>query len=169
MNSLPAEGVTRFPPIVQVGGLVVLSFYVLVSIVGRLSPRFRWMWRDPWKRNRLGHIFEYTMIPGAILAVAVVIVAHNWDYRVPMSGGWAAIDLVLGPGAALLGGLLAVAGSFLGRDADEADPGALRSWLPFLLVVAGIVLMAVGIVHSTRVVKRRAGVQEKAATFAPSP
>jgi hypothetical protein len=148
--------IARFPPIVQLVVVGLLSLYVAVSIVGRLSPRFRWMWRDPRKRHRLGHIVEYTLIPAAILAASCAAVVYNWDYRVPLDGGWASTDLVLGPGAALLGGLLIVAAGILGRDADEMDPKALRSWLPFLLIVSGIALLAVGVFRFGRMVKGRA-------------
>ncbi len=147
--------ITRFPPILQIVGLVLLSGYVLVSIVGRLSPRFRWLWRDPRKRNRFGHVVQYTLIPAAILAAASVAVVYNWDYRVPLDGGWAASDLVFGPGAALLGGLLIVAATPLGRDGDEKDPTTLRSWLPFILVIGGLALMSLGVFRFGKVVKQK--------------
>jgi hypothetical protein len=152
---LAAHEVTRFPPIVQIVGLGLLAVYVLMSIVGRLSPRFRWLWRDPRKRNRFGHIVEYTLIPAAVLAAASVAVVYNWDYRVPLSGGWTTTDLILGPGAALLGLLLIVSATPLGRDADEKDATDLRSWLPFILVIAGIALMSVGIFRFGRAVKQK--------------
>ena len=156
------DEITRFPPIVQIAGVVLLSGYVLVSIAGRLSPRFRWLWRDPRKRHRLGHIIEYTLIPAAVLAAATAVIVYNWDYRVPLRGGWSITDLVLGPGAAFLGGLLIVAATYLGRDADERDPTAFRSWLPVILVIAGIALMAVGIFRFSRIVKQKpAGIQLK--------
>jgi len=145
---LAVDEVARFPPIVQIAGLGLLAIYVIVSIVGRLSPRFRWLWRDPRKRHRLGHVFEYTLIPATILAVSGAAVVYNWDYRVPLSGGWTRTDFILGPGAALLGLLLVVAGTFLGRDADLKDPAVLRSWLPFILVIAGMAIMSVGVLRS---------------------
>jgi hypothetical protein len=155
VTRLSSEEIARFPPILQIVGLVLLSVYVLVSIVGRLSPRFRWVWRDPRKRHRLGHVVEYTLIPAFVLAAASVAVVYNWDYRIPLSGGWAVTDLALGPGAALLGGFMIVAASALGRDVDEMDRAALRSWLPFLLVIAGIALMATGIFRFGRIVKQK--------------
>ncbi len=139
------EDITRFPPIVQLLCVGLLSVYVLLSIIGRLSPHFRWMWRDPRKRHRLGHVLEYTLLPAAVLAVAATALVYNWDYRVPLDGGWMPADLILGPGAVLLGGLLIVTASILGRDADEMDPKALRSWLPFILVIIGIAVLAVGV------------------------
>ena len=142
---MPTHELTRFPPILQLACIVLLSLYVAVSIIGRLSPRFRWLWRDPRKRIRFGHIVEYTLIPAAMLAGAIAAVAYNWVYRAPLDGGWATSDLVLGPGGALLGGLLIVAASILGRDADEMDAGSLRSWLPFVLMISGMALMAGGI------------------------
>jgi len=155
VTRLSSEEIARFPPIVQIACLVLLSIYVFVSIVGRMSPRFRWMWRDPRKRHRLSHVIQYTLIPSFVLAAVSAVVAYNWDYRVPLSGGWAMADLMLGPGAALVGGLLIVAATALGRDVDEKDPAALRSWLPFILVIAGIALMAAGVFRFGRVVKQR--------------
>jgi hypothetical protein len=152
---LSTPEIALFPPIVQLVGLGLLSLYVIVSIIGRLSPRFRWLWRDPRKRHRLGHIVEYTLIPAAILTASSAAVVYNWDYRVPLDGGWATTDLLFGPGAALLGGLLIVVAGIAGRDADEMDPKALKSWLPFILVVSGIALMAVGVFRLGRVVKGR--------------
>ena len=155
MSAEAVQEITSFPPIVQLLCVGLLSIYVFVSIVGRLSPRFRWMWRDPRKRKRLGHVVEYTLIPAVVLAVAGTAVVYNWDYRVPLDGGWSAADVAFGPGAALLGGLLIVAAGLLGRDVDEMDPKALRSWLPFLMVVAGVTLMAVGVFRAGRVVNRK--------------
>ena len=36
----------RFPPVLQLALLGLLAAYVVLSLLARVSPGFRWLWRD---------------------------------------------------------------------------------------------------------------------------
>ena len=65
----PGE-IAKFPPILQLVLLGLLAFYVLLSLLARVSPRLAWLWADPDEARGVVHWLEYTILPAMILAVA---------------------------------------------------------------------------------------------------
>jgi hypothetical protein len=148
----------RFPPVLQVLALVLLAAYVLVSIAARVVPGFRWLWRDRADVKTGMHLFEYTLLPALVLAVAAAAVVLNWDAEAPLDGGWSLEELVIGPGLALLGLAVVVSGQLVGRGTDLSDASRPAAWAPLVAILVGIGLLAVGVTSLGRTVKRAAPV-----------
>ena len=146
----------RFPPVLQLLALALLGAYVALSLVARLSPRHRWLFRDRAESRTTEHLFEYTIVPALVFVVAAAAVVLNWDPSAPLDGGWPARDLVLGPGAALLGGIVILAGQIAGRRAALDDASRPGAWIPLIAILAGIALLAYGVTRLGRTVKRSA-------------
>lgn len=158
---------TRFPPILQVLGLILLGTYVSSSIVGRLSDRFEWMWDSPRDVHKPLHVLEYTIVPALMFCVAAAAVVYNWNPGAPWSGGWTVGQLVLGPVAALVGLLLVALATTVNRrrGASASDPSQPLAWVPFVALLVGMGLMASGIFSLGRTLKRNpapAGVESSA-------
>ena len=152
---MPNE-ILRFPPVLQLALLALLAAYVLLSLLARASPRFRWLWRDRAESGGGAHVFVYTVVPALMLLVAGAAVYLNWNASAPLSGGWTARELALGPGAALLGLVVVIAGQLLGRGADLDDASRPAAWIPLVTILVGVALLAVGVTTMGRTVKRTA-------------
>src|SRR5262245_60484153 len=100
------DGLTRFPPILQIAGVSVLAAYVLLSLLGRVSPMFRWLWADPREARTATHWIEYTILPALLLVGSTLAVVANWDPMAPWLGGWSVRQLLLGPALAGVGVVL---------------------------------------------------------------
>jgi hypothetical protein len=144
----------RFPPVLQLLALGLLAAYVALSIAARAVPGLRWLWRDRADVKTGMHLFEYTLLPALILAVAAAAVVVNWDPDAPLDGGWRLEELVIGPGAALLGLVLVLAGQSMGKGAAGMDPSRPLAWMPLVVILAGIGVMAVGVTTLGKTVKR---------------
>lgn len=138
---------TRFPPILQLLGLALLGAYVLLSVVGRLSNRFEWMWDDPDDVRSTMHIVEYTVVPALMLFAAAFAVVYNWNPDAPLTGGWSVRQLTVGPIAALAGVLLVALATTINRrrGASASDPSQPYAWVPLVAMLLGMGLMALGI------------------------
>ena len=96
---MPHE-ILRFPPVLQLVLLGLLTGYVLLSFLARVAPGFRWLWRDRGDARDGAHVFVYTIVPTLMLAVAAAAVYVRWDPAAPLDGGWTLRELTLGPGTA---------------------------------------------------------------------
>ena len=150
---MPHE-ILRFPPVLQLLLLALLAAYVLLSVFARVAGGFGGLWRDRDEARGGAHLFTYTIVPALMLLVAAAAVYRSWDPAAPLDGGWSTRELVLGPGAALLGLGVIVAGQVLGRGADLADASRPGAWVPLAAIVVGIALLAVGVTTVGRTVKR---------------
>ena len=74
----------------------------------------------------------------------------------PRGGGWTTSELVLAPAALVLSSFAIGAASFLGARIDTENTADPRAFLPLLLVVVGVALMAFGIFRLSRTVKAHA-------------
>jgi len=153
--TVPHE-ILRFPPVLQLVLLGLLAAYVLVSLLARVAPGFGWLWRDRDEARGGAHLFVYTIVPALVLVVAAAAVYLNWEAAAPLSGGWTTRELTLGPGAALLGLVVIVAGQVLGRGAEHDDAERPAAWIPLVTILVGIALLAVGVTTLGRTVKRTA-------------
>lgn len=151
---MPSAEITRFPPILQLVALALLGGFVAVSVLGRLSARFRWLWRDVDEVHTREHLIEYTLVPALLFAGAVAAVVLEWDPGVPLGGGWSLRELTVGPTAAALGMIVLVLATAAGRHVDTSDASRARAWVPLALFVVGIALLAVGVLTLGRTVKR---------------
>jgi hypothetical protein len=143
----------RFPPVLQLLALALLGGYVALSTFARVSPRHRWLFRDRADARSFEHLAEYTIVPTLVFVVAAAAVVLNWDPSAPLDGGWSLRELVLGPGAALLGGIVILAGQIAGRGAGTADASRPGAWIPLFAILAGIALLAYGVTTLGRTVK----------------
>lgn len=162
MTVSPDE-IARFPPILQLVGVGLLGLYVLLSLLGRVSPRFRWLWADPDAARSMGHWLEYTVVPALLLVGAIAVVVVNWNPAAPLNGGWSAGQLALGPGLAILGFILVGAASL----AQRARESALRpapAWIPALMMLVGVAALAIGVLTLGRTVKATKSTQGSAAS-----
>ena len=150
----------RFPPVLQLAAVGLLAVYVAVSIAARVVPGLRWLWRDRADAKSGMHLFQYTLLPALVLAVAAAAVFVNWDPEAPLRGGWSTGELVIGPGAALLGLAIVVFGQIIGRDTDLQDASRPGAWIPLVSILVGIGLMAAGVMSLGRTVKRAAPVHQ---------
>ena len=147
-----ADEITQFPKILQLVLLGLLALYVLVSIVGRLSWRFEWLWADPDEARSLGHVLTYTVVPALVLLGAVAAVVANWNPAATLTGGWTTRQLTLGPGLALLGMILIPLATLAQRAREDAVHPA-PAWIPPVMMLVGIALLAVGVLTFGRTVK----------------
>ena len=147
--------ISRFPPLLQVALLALLAGYVLLSVLARVSPRFSGLFDDPAEAHTAWHVVEYTLVPALVLAVAATAVVLRWDPGAPLGGGWSLRRWALGPVAALAGLLLVALASTVGRRGGWlATPEGQRwAWLPLVAMLAGMGLMAVGVVTLGRAVR----------------
>jgi hypothetical protein len=152
----------RFPPVLQLAAVALLAGYVALSLLARLSPRFRWLWRDRAESRTTEHLFEYTIVPALVFAAAAAAVVLNWDATAPLDGGWSLRELTLGPAAALLGLAFVVGGQLAGRRAATADASRPGAWVPLVAILAGIALLAWGVTTLGRTVKRSANAAARA-------
>ena len=153
---MPHE-VTRFPPVLQLVLLGLLAAYVLLSVLARATGSRR-LWRDRGESRGFGHLLGYTIVPALMLVVAAEAVWRSWDPAAPLDGGWSVRQLLLGPGMALLGLLVIVAGQVAGRGTDLDDAARPGAWVPLVTILVGIALLAVGVTTLGRTVKRAAAV-----------
>ena len=155
--SVPHE-ILRFPPVLQLVLLGLLAAYVVISILARVAPGFGWLWRDRAGARDAAHLFTYTLVPALMLAVGTAAVVSRWDPAAPLDGGWTLRELTLGPGVALLGIVVILAGQVMGRGADLDDASRPGAWIPLVAILVGIALLAVGVTTLGRTVKRAAPV-----------
>jgi hypothetical protein len=146
------EEIARFPPILQLAGVGLLALYVAVSLLGRVSSRFRWFWADADEARTKRHWMEYTIFPALLLAGALWAVIANWNPAVPLTGGWTIQELALGPGLALLGVLLVAAASVAQRARETAVKPA-PAWIPPVMMLIGLAALIVGVLTLGRTVK----------------
>jgi hypothetical protein len=160
---------TRFPPILQLVALGLLAAYVLLSILGRLSDSFEWMWDRPDDVRSLGHLLSYTVTPALMLFAAAAWVYLGWKPEAPLTGGWSVRQLILGPLAALAGLLLVALATTVQRRGGfvAANPG--RAWIPFVALLVGMALMAMGIMTFGRIVKQAKQREQKQTSVAIHP
>ena len=146
--------ILRFPPVLQVAAVGLLAAYVALSVVARFAPGLGWLWRDRDEARGGLHLFEYTIVPALLLAGAAAAVVLYWDPAAPFDGGWTARELVLGPGVALLGLVVIIAGQVMGKGADREDASRPGAWMPLVAILVGIALLAAGVTSMGRTVKR---------------
>jgi hypothetical protein len=125
---------------------------VLISLLGRVSPRFHWLWADPREARTTSHWIEYTILPALLLAGAAAAVVLRWNPAAPMMGGWSIRQLVVGPGLALLGVLLVAAASVAQRARESAVRPA-PAWIPAVMMLLGLAALIVGVLALGRTVK----------------
>jgi H+/Cl- antiporter ClcA len=104
------------------------------------------------------HLLTYTIVPALMLMVAATAVYRSWDPGAPLDGGWSARQLTVGPGMALLGIIVILAGQVAGRANDLDDAARPRAWIPLVTILVGIALLAVGVTALGRTVKRASAV-----------
>ena len=138
------DGIARFPPVLQIAAVGVLAVYVLLSLLGRVSPRFHWLWADADEARTTTHWIEYTVLPAIMLVGATVGVVVNWNPAAPLLGGWTVRQLLLGPALAFIGVLLAAAASVAQRARDTAVSPA-PAWIPAVMMLAGLAALVVGV------------------------
>jgi len=148
-----ADELARFPPVLQLAAVGLLAFYVLLSLLGRVSSRFGWLWADANEARTTAHWLEYTIAPALLLAGALWVLIAKWDPAAPLSGGWTIRQLMLGPGLALLGVLLVAAASLAQRARESAVKPA-PSWIPAALMLIGLAAIVVGVLTLGRTTKR---------------
>lgn len=137
--------------------LGLLAAYVLLSVLARVTGSRR-LWRDRGESGGFWHLLGYTIVPALMLAVAAEAVYRSWDPAAPLDGGWSLRQLLLGPGMALLGLLVIVAGQVAGRATDLDDATRPGAWVPLVTILVGIALLAVGVTTLGRTVKRASAV-----------
>ena len=147
------EEIARFPPILQLAGVGLLALYVALSLLGRASHRFDWLWADADEAGTRAHWMEYTILPALLLAGAVGAVIANWNPAAPLTGGWTVRQLALGPGLALLGVLFVAAASVAQRARESAVKPA-PAWIPPVMMLIGLAALIVGVMTLGRTVKR---------------
>jgi hypothetical protein len=147
------DEITRFPPILQLAGVGLLAFYVALSLLGRVSRRFDWLWADAREARTTTHWLEYTVFPALLLVGAVVAVIKSWNPATPLTGGWSVRQLALGPGLAVLGVLLVAAASVALRARESAVKPA-PAWIPPVMMLVGLAALIFGVLTLGRTVKR---------------
>ena len=146
------DEITRFPPILQLAGVGLLAAYVILSLLGRVSSRFHWLWADADEARTTTHWLEYTVFPAVLLAGAAWAVIANWNPAAPLTGGWTVRQLALGPGLAVLGVLLVAAASVAQR-ARESAVNPAPAWIPPVMMLIGLAALIVGVLTLGRTVK----------------
>ena len=147
------EEIARFPPVLQLAAVGLLALYVMLSLLGRVSDRFSWLWADANEARTTAHWLEYTIFPALLLAGAVAGVVLNWKPGAPLAGGWTVRELSLGPGLALLGVLLVAAASVAQRARESAVKPA-PAWIPAAMMLLGLAAIVVGVLTLGRTTKR---------------
>ena len=147
------DEITRFPPILQLAGVGLLALYVALSLLGRVSPRFHWLWADANEARTTTHWLEYTVFPALLLVGAVAAVIVKWNPAAPLTGGWTVRQLALGPGLAVLG-LIFVAAASLALRARETAVSPAPAWIPPAMMLIGVAALVVGVLTLGRTVKR---------------
>jgi hypothetical protein len=150
---MEAHEIARFPPILQLVALALLGGYVAVSVAGRVSRRLQWFWDDADEAKTVVHFVEYTLVPALMLAAAGTAVVLNWNARAPLDGGWTIGELSVGPLSLLLGAALMLLAKSAGRRIDTSDAASARAWIPLLLLLTGVGVLAFGAVALGRTVK----------------
>jgi hypothetical protein len=150
---MEAQELSRFPPILQLVGLGLLASYVALSVAGRLSRRLQWLWDDPDEAATLDHFVKYTLIPALLLVAVAAAIFVSWDPGAPLGGGWTLREFAVGPGSLALGAALIALAQGAGRRIDTYDASSARSWIPLVLMLAGIGSLAFGAVTLGRTVK----------------
>lgn len=133
------------PPILLMVAAVLLGLYVAISIAGRLHPSLRFLWRDPDEIHSRWHLVRYTLTPAVVWIAVVSALVATWRPGDDLTGGWSTTDLVAGPGWLLLGLTLGTGGAVAAVFLDRSDARKLSSWIPLLLVLAGIAALALGV------------------------
>lgn len=147
------EEIARFPPILQLAGVGLLALYVALSLLGRVSPRFGWLWADAEEARTTTHWMEYTVVPALLLVGAAAAVIKSWNPAAPLTGGWTVRQLALGPGLAVLG-LLFVGAASLALRARETAVKPAPAWIPPVMMLIGLAALIVGVLTLGRTVKR---------------
>jgi hypothetical protein len=153
--------ITRFPPILQLVGVGLLGAYVVLSLLGRVSPRLRWLWADADEARTPVHWLEYTILPALLLAGAAWALIASWNPTAPLTGGWTVRQLTLGPGLALLGVLLVAAASLAQRARESAVTPA-PAWIPPAMMLVGLAALVIGVLALGRTVKEFKARERKA-------
>jgi hypothetical protein len=146
-------GIARFPPILQLVLVGLLGGYVLLSLLGRVSPRFQWLWADPNEARGALHWMEYTVIPALLLVGAVWAVVARWNPDAPLTGGWTVRELTVGPGLALAGVVL-VAAAAVAQRARESAVNPAPAWIPAVMMLLGLGALVVGVLTLGGTVKK---------------
>lgn len=136
-----------FPPVLQLLALAVLGIYVILSILGRVLPFMKGIWRDPHLIDDRSHVTRYTLIPLLIFAGLAIAISARWDPSVPWHGGWPLEELLPGPGMLAASLLLVVAGNILAGRIDTSNARRVTSWIPIILVLSGIGLLIMGLIR----------------------
>ena len=144
----------RFPPILQLVALGLLGIYVVTSVAARVVPSLDWLWDDARRARGGRHFVEYTLVPALVLAAAGTAVALNWNAAASLDGGWTLLELTLAPASLLLGGAMILLAKEAGARIDTSDALSSRAYVPLLLMLAGIGLIAFGAITLGRTVKR---------------
>ena len=147
------DEITRFPPILQLAGVGLLALYVVLSLLGRMSRRFDWLWADAEEARTTIHWMEYTVFPALLLVGAAWAVIAKWNPAAPLTGGWTVRQLALGPGLAVLG-IVLVAAASLALRARETAVNPAPAWIPPLMMLVGVAALVVGMLALGRTVKR---------------
>jgi hypothetical protein len=148
------DEITRFPPILQLAGVGLLAAYVILSLLGRVSSRFSWLWADADEARTTTHLMEYTVFPAVLLAGAAWAVIANWKPGAPLTGGWTVREVALGPGLAVLG-IVLVAAASLAQRARESAVKPAPAWIPPVMMLIALAALIVGVLTLGRTVKRR--------------
>jgi hypothetical protein len=147
------DEIARFPPILQLAGVGLLAFYVVLSLLGRVSRRFDWLWADADEARTTTHWIEYTVVPALLLVGAAWAVIAKWNPAAPLTGGWTVRQLALGPGLAVLG-IVLVAAASLAQRARESAVKPAPAWIPPVMMLIGLAALIVGVLTLGRTVKR---------------
>lgn len=143
------DGITAFPPVLQVAAVTLLGLYVTVSILGRVVPAMEFVWRDRQLIRDRAHVAKYTLTPLLVFAGLAIIVSAKWDSTIPWHGGWPIEDLVKGPGLIVVALVLFSVSHLLLKVIDTSDAGRWQSWIPFTVLIAAMASMVVGILRLT--------------------
>ncbi len=146
--------IAAFPPILQLVALGLLGIYVALSVAARLVPSLDWLWDNARRAKGGWHFTQYTLVPALVLAAAGTAVLLNWNAAAPLDGGWTTLELTLAPASLLLGGAVIFLAKEAGARIDTSDATSGRAFIPLLLMLAGIGLIAFGAITLGRTVKR---------------
>jgi hypothetical protein len=162
------DEITAFPPVLQLVLLGLLALFVAVSVAARFVPGLRQLWDNPRKAKGPAHVAEYTLLPALVLAVAAVAIYQRWDPHAPLDGGWTLRELTLGPAGVALGFALILLAREAGERIDTSDASSDRAFVPLLLMLAGIGLLAFGAITLGRTVKQQRAARQAALVQLPA-
>lgn len=143
MGTLP---VWQLPPALQVAIIAALVAFTALSVSARFSSRLEWLWSEPREQRGLEHVVQYTGVPALVTLAWTAGVLWNWNPAAPWCGTWsmAAVAVAF---VGVAGGFTSImTGVTLGSRWDVSDATKLRSFVPLSLILAGIALLAAGIV-----------------------